>query len=186
MLSPPNPPNPPMGCRLSPLHLQAEQQEIMLWLLPPQTNRYIQGVYIYIYSLYSQKRNDVWNASFPACKMNGWFTKKPSPKPWGKSSRLNQTFQPVTFLNFRPETASHQKSKMMIHEDAEQLLVHLNNQHLGHRFWQNHWKIWYEMRVMCFLVGFIVDVSCFKPGWKLRSRYFRWFDRIHARYLHCT
>ena len=38
----------------------------------------------------------------------------------------------------RPETASHQKSKMMIHEDAEQLLVHLNNQHLGHRFWQNH------------------------------------------------
>jgi len=27
-----------------------------------------------------------------------------------------------------PETASHQKSKMMIHEDAEQLLVHLNNQ----------------------------------------------------------
>ena len=58
------------------------------------------------------------------------------------------------FSTPRPETASHQKSKMMIHEDAEQLLVHLNNQHLGHRFTDFGSRIIerYEMRV--FFGGF--------------------------------
>ena len=42
-----------------------------------------------------------------------------------------ESFQPLP-PSTRPETGTHQQSKLMIHEDAEQLLVHLNNQHLGH------------------------------------------------------